>query len=980
MPPSRHTCNSRLGLGLRCAFLALLAVPAWGGEEPAPAPTPETAPAPGTGETVPVMVPGIRWSAVKQSFVEDKGAIVLSGTAWVEYSGIKLEADHIVFFHKSREVYAEGNIRLREGESELSAQAAYVDIPNDRGYLVDVTVRVSAKAGEEPVNPLALPKGRSLDEGYSAVEKGEASLLRARDPYGIYLDVVDDPQGRLNIVFKAEKLVRESRLRYTATDAFVTTDDMADPMYGLKVKQLDFLLREIPDPTKEGRTDLRPKAVIGKGARVKIGPVTLFPLPTVNYDMTKHLGFVAVDAGNSSLWGYYGLFRYGAGLGDNHERLFDPVKLYIDADYREKRGPALGAEFKYETGKRPQQGDAAREFERGRGFVRVYVASEMSITSDDDAERGIRNRERRIQPKIDGDHYREYDPNRLFLARRLKDNAGPATFESKLYEGEYRGLVDLAHHQPLRYIAGLNDVELNFKYQYRDDPDLELDYFRNNYLENNQPEALASVLKAGDNYSTELFYRVNPNEFDGAPPRAPFDYGTFTEYQPALGGTLLPTGIGGGFYASAEGQAGYLRKDFDRDIIDQGDLEAFRAYGKAIVERPTRFWGLNWRPYLGGQAAWYSQSREDDGTVQGAALYGLDVSTRFYGTFADAKNYELGLNGFRHIIEPRIEWSAVSNTIEDPVNIYDFDTVDDVVGMQRIRFALDQRFQTRFARKGALRTREFAGLRFYMDLLPRAADRDRLLEGDLFDLFHINGYINVIDAVQLSTDLGLNLENGGDAETATLRLLLDPGGRWRAEISERFNFTDEDRDIQGSDLFKVRVDFQLSERWGLSVENVEERRKGLLSTKGRSYQRIAITRRYGALIGTFSYRFDRNNNDSSVGFSLAPTLAYRNLVVPNQGLLVPEIETDGGDEAPEERNFDPFDLLKKHGKKKKPPAPEPVVPTPPPAEPVEPPPPADEPKSGRGAPPMPAPARDADLDDWAAEGAPGAGARHPVTR
>ena len=48
------------------------------------------------GETTGGDLPPIDWWAVNQFFVEDKGAIVLSGSAWIRYRGIKLQADHIV--------------------------------------------------------------------------------------------------------------------------------------------------------------------------------------------------------------------------------------------------------------------------------------------------------------------------------------------------------------------------------------------------------------------------------------------------------------------------------------------------------------------------------------------------------------------------------------------------------------------------------------------------------------------------------------------------------------------------------------------------------------------------------------------------------------------------------------------------------------------------------------------------------------------
>ena len=263
-----------LSLALLAAASALRAIET---EPPPPGPpaeaeTPKAEPAPAAPQPGGEPLPDIDWWAVKQSFIEDRGAVVLSGSAWVKVYGIKLEADHIIFFRQTRELYAEGRIRLREGESEFSAEVAYVDVANDRGYLVDATLRVS--------KPAAGTRGISLSNVHdssavSAALKGEKGFIRSRDPYGIYLLPSDDPQGRINFIFQAEKLVRNSRMHYTAINAFLTNDEMARPLYGVKLRQLDLYMREAPSKTELGQTEIRPRMIQGRGARLKLGPVTL---------------------------------------------------------------------------------------------------------------------------------------------------------------------------------------------------------------------------------------------------------------------------------------------------------------------------------------------------------------------------------------------------------------------------------------------------------------------------------------------------------------------------------------------------------------------------------------------------------------------------------------------------------------------------------------------------------------------------------
>ncbi len=879
-------------------------------------------------------LPEIDWYAVNQSFVEEKNAVVLSGSAWVRFQKFKVQANHIVYFMKTKEVYAEGHVRLRLGESELAAQVAYLDTINEQGYLVDAVVRGTLPSNSSSKttqgkrnNPGDLPKATDPDEQFSKVVAGQAAGLRRKDPYGVYLDPVDDPQARLRFVFKAEKVILHSRMHMSAENAFVTTDDMAEPIYGIKVANLDLKMREVANPENPSRTIIKPKVITGKGARIKIGPVALFPFPTVTYDMTKHFGFTSFQAGNSKRWGPYALFRIGFGLGGKEDRLFDPHKIYFDIDNRLNVGPAVGSEFEYRTGVRPKDPEARKEFERGQGHIRVYGISEMFITNDDDLDRAVRHRERRVQPKIDGFPRRTYDANDLFLARRLRDDAAPPSFGLDRYEDEERWMIDFGHHQPLRHFLGLNDIELDFKYQRQSDRDFMLDYFPNNYLAANQPEALASAKKSGDNFQAELLYRGNPQEFDGAPPRSPFDFGTFTVYEPALSYQLMPMGFWKGFYVSGGAQAARVRREFEQAIIDQDDLQAHRLHTNVEIERPFRFLGMTFRPHVGGQLTGYDDSRDGGSTLQGAPTYGLDVSSRLYGTFSDLRNDELGIDGFRHIIEPRIEYNAIGETMEDPVDIFDFDEIDDLRGVHRIRLSLEQTFQTRYQLdNGEMKSRNIGGLNLSVDAFPRKKDRQRLLDGDTFDLFKVNGYLRVIDAVTASGELGFSLESG-DVETAVYSVTLDPGGRWRLKVFERFNFEDSDRKIEGSDLIGFKLDYQLSERWGLSVEHRSERRRGFLARKGRQLQRIALSRRYGPLVGSVSYSIDDTRNDSSFGFSLAPAFTYRNLVVPSHDLLVSPGEVDEDDAS--SPNFDPFNIMpkKKKGKKVKP---IPVPPPPPP--------------------------------------------------
>ncbi|MCY3021708.1 MAG: LPS assembly protein LptD [Planctomycetota bacterium] len=874
-------------------------------------------------------LPEIDWSASKQSFLEEKAAVVLSGSAWVRFKNMKLEADHIVFFRQTREVYAEGHIRLRVGESEISAQAGYLNVNDDTGYLVEAVLRVSTKPDAmQGIGGTKKGKTEKREEKRDELrqlspEKSTLSFIRARDPYGIYLEPAEDPQARTNLIIKAARLVRDGRLLYSADDAFVTTDDMVHPMYGVKAGRMEFHLYDAPNPAEPGKTQLKGKKVTAKRARLTILGVSLVPFPTITYDLVKGYPYFAVTYGKSTRWGPYSMSRYGYNLGTDEDRLFDPTRVYLDLDERSKRGPAAGFELDWQTGRRPPVVPGEKEhFERGEGHVRVYATDEIQTPEDEDILRARRDVERRIQPKIDGFPRRQFDANLLFARRRFLDNAGPPSFSLDQHRDEWRGMADFQQHQPLKRFAGLDNLQLDMRFRSQSDRDFMVEYFYDNYLKDNQPEGLASLRKPGDNYSVELLYRASPQSFDGSPPRSPLDYGDFTGYEPALTYSLVPAALPYGVYMSGEMQAARMTRDFDREVYDQSGFETGRAYAKVDFSRPLKWGPVNIVPHLGTQQQFYTSSRDvnqvggapDDGgsTSQGAITYGLDLTSRIYGTFPELENGDLGIEGMRHIIEPRISYRGVSDTTVEAERLLDFDPIDDLAALDKVTFALDQTFQARRAAEdGETRTFNFAGVDLALDYFPRSRDQERLLHGDALDLLRAEGFIRVTDVFKLDSGVGLRLEDG-QVERTFYGITIDPQSRWRLRLEERFNFHDNSRAIVGSDQYRVHLDLKLSERWSVSYERVSEARRSVLVRKGRQVERVTVTRNYGPLDVSVTYALDRAFGDNLFFASVRPVAAYRNLVVPTQDLLVAAGEVSGAEtEAPEERNFDPFDLLKK---------------------------------------------------------------------
>src|SRR5437764_515759 len=133
---AQKTC--RLALALALAVLSARTEAA-AGEKPKAAPD---------NSPLKMSIDDVDWSATKQSFLDVKSAVVLSGSAWIRFSGgIKCEADNIVFYRETNEMYAEGHCLLKIGESTMEATAVYMDVDSGTGYMVDAAMRVVAAEG-----------------------------------------------------------------------------------------------------------------------------------------------------------------------------------------------------------------------------------------------------------------------------------------------------------------------------------------------------------------------------------------------------------------------------------------------------------------------------------------------------------------------------------------------------------------------------------------------------------------------------------------------------------------------------------------------------------------------------------------------------------------------------------------------------------------------------------------------------------------
>lgn len=113
---------------------------------------------------------------------------------------------------------------------------------------------------------------------------------------------------------------------FTATNAVVTTDDVADPGFHIRARQIKIM----PDNSIEA-----------KNAVMYLGSVPVMYFPYYNRRVDRHPNYWVVTPGYRSLYGPYLLTEYNYAVSDK-------IGLSLEMDERFKRGPGIGPGVRYD--------------------------------------------------------------------------------------------------------------------------------------------------------------------------------------------------------------------------------------------------------------------------------------------------------------------------------------------------------------------------------------------------------------------------------------------------------------------------------------------------------------------------------------------------------------------------------------------------------------------------------------------------------
>ncbi len=534
------------------------------------------------------------------AFDSEANAAVLSRYAKVRIDTVTITARNMVFYRDTNEVYAEGDVSFDDSTgSAFFCDQMYFN-PNTWEGLA-YGVRVKGKIGDAS----SRKQNISVSPKFLSDERHQSQA-------GIQLG---DPN---RAVVHAREMRSIDRNHQEVIGAVITPSFFAKPHWGLYAASANFR----KDEKVESYHNI-----------LKIRGIPVFYFPYIIKDLRYEWPWVRVTAGTSEDFGPFVYTKIGLDFDENIDRYLRLNKVFFDADYRDKRGWAYGAELEYLTGNR-----------RSLGFIDFYTTQEEIDPSDD--------WNRAEEDNLDSTYRNHPD------------------WKPSLYEGERRHTFSWWHQQDLT-----DRWDLRFEAHKQSDRDFLREYFRDRYDEDKELETSVDLRFLHDDFVFEVVGQKRLNDWQNQ-----------SEYLPELrlsvpGLRLFDTNL----YLRGDYRAGLVQRRYDELFFDYGvqtdelaKLPAgeeetgtfFRAHQDTRLYAPLRLPGdFVFTPEVGARTTYYGETaNEGEGDTSSAFLWGARLSNRFFGTFADGK--------VRHVFEPSVSFMANEKPDLAPGEIYYIDDID----------------------------------------------------------------------------------------------------------------------------------------------------------------------------------------------------------------------------------------------------------------------------------------------------------------
>lgn len=584
-------------------------------------------------------------------YVPEKKAIIIRDYATIVMQGRRLRARNIIYFTDIGRVYAEGDVSLEDKSgSFLNCEQLYFDTADWKGRAKNIRLRKT----DEAINSLASVEETDVTLTAPTIDPVQKSPLSDMGEY--------EREDRIRMNVSSPDLRLISKDHYEATDVWASPSNYAEPHWRISSQAVHVR----PDEKVEAYNNL-----------FKIGKVPVFYVPYLIYDLRYNWPYYRTSVGSDKRMGWYALTRLGwqfdnpvddegVALDENGQRIkryFQIDDIFGDVDFRSKRGWGLGLESDYQVDL----------LGKGKGNIRSYWTNEIYTTGTEDSQRAEQDVE--------------------FRGNDWNWNPG---YTPAYYGNQNRWLVQWWHAHDLP-----GKFDLRAQVQAFSDRDFYKEYFRDYWEEDQEKLTSVNLRYLDDLFESELLTQMRLN-----------DYRTEVEYLPEWQLNLPGVRLGKlPLFVESQTNAGLMRKLSDSmlrklSLVEPTDRTnssgntpwVGRVGNETKLSLPIDLKVLSVTPWAGGFVQGYSTSyggnyNESSSKLNAAGMWGMDVSSRFFGYF--------GENKWMHMIEPTI---GLLNYEEPAVNrneLYNIDEIDNYRKSRMITFNLYQALYKDEGEKGS---------------------------------------------------------------------------------------------------------------------------------------------------------------------------------------------------------------------------------------------------------------------------------------
>lgn len=602
--------------------------------------------------------------------------VFLEGNVYIPYGNLTITADSAMVDLESRDVEARGNVKFVTADK--TPQLVTLDELQRLQELADVYVEITG-IQVDPLGRQKLQINLFRRNGEIESERLSGNLLSGMITFG-------ELRLRTNsFACKAKRGVRQPGGELKLEDLEISNceyifEDNSHLSIGMKRANL------YPHQTegfgfKNAEDQRNEYSLWGYNSTLRVYGVPVFWLPMVYTPKDESPGLFTTRIGYNSDWGFHILMSKKFQLMD-----YPMVTTALDLDLYSKRGIGAGERTKVVTENSLTEINA----------YGIYDFEPYESSGDEDDGRF----------KIPHSRFDFQLTHRTHLTPRL----------------DFRGQVEW-----------MSDAYM-----------LE-DYFQERADDDTEPASYVALEYQGDRFSTALYTRFQVNDFYTTVQKLP-------EVRLDLPRQEIFREFG--LYYQGSHTADYMRMNwarFDRKL--KNPFSRLKNYQTGRVDSvnflyyPIRMRFLNIVPRAGLRMTGYTNSsrtriRQLDTFLMQAALdededYGLPVrnyddsgdakfrlvgevgveaNTKIYNTWQNVRSEFLGLDGLRHICEPYVNYTFITDPTVDRDKLLFFDDVDRIGELHFIRFGLRNRLQTRRGNFHDARIHQWFEMENYWDL------------------------------------------------------------------------------------------------------------------------------------------------------------------------------------------------------------------------------------------------------------------------